>query len=169
MPGRLVIICGVPGSGKSTLARLVAARSGRAVHLQTDAVRGAIANPDYSPEESEFVYGACLAVARAALDAGYDVVLDGTFRTGARRESAVSALEGHYGSVTFVRTVCDQQTALRRNTGREKAVPTERLLGIASAFEDPPGAVEVDTARLGPEEAAELVLRSLAYPLVPPE
>ena len=169
MPGRLVIICGVPGSGKTTLARLVAARSGRAVHLQTDAVRGTIANPDYSQEESEFVYGACLAVARVALDAGYDVVLDGTFRTGARRGSAVAALEGHYDSVTFVRTVCDQQTALMRNSGREKVVPPERLVGIASAFEAPPGAVEVDTTRLGPEEAAELVLRSLAYPLVPPE
>ncbi|MDG6917444.1 MAG: ATP-binding protein [Nitrososphaerota archaeon] len=169
MPGRLVIICGVPGSGKTTLARLVAARSGRAVHLQTDAVRGAIANPDYSAKESEFVYSACLAVAREALDAGYDVVLDGTFRTEARRGSAVAALEGRYNSITFVRTVCDQQTALRRNGGRDKAVPTERLLGIASAFEDPPGAVDVDTARMGPEEAAELVLRSLSYPLVPPE
>ncbi|MCL5672442.1 MAG: ATP-binding protein [Nitrososphaerota archaeon] len=169
MPGRLVLICGVPGSGKTTVARLVAAGSGRAVHLQTDAVRETIAKPEYSPEESEFVYGACLSLARSALDAGYDVVLDGTFRTRRRRESALAALAGRYDGVTLVHVVCDQETALRRNFGREKVVPPEKLAVIASVFEAPPGAVEVDTTRLTPEEGAELVLRALAYPLVPPE
>ena len=169
MAGRLVIFCGIPGSGKTSVARLVAAGSGRAVHLQTDAMRETIPNPDYSPEESEFVYGACIAAARTALDAGYDVVLDGTFGSRRRREKSLAALDGHYDEVTFVRVVCDEETALRRNSQRERVVPPERLAGIASSFEAPPGALEVDTSRMTPAEAAERVLAALSYPLVPPE
>lgn len=169
MAGRVVIFCGIPGSGKTSVARLVAAGSGRAVHLQTDSVRGMIPNPDYSPEESEFVYGACVAAARAALDAGYDVVLDGTFGSRRRREGVLAALGGRCDDVRFVRVVCDEETALRRNMERERTVPPEKLRGISSSFEPLPGALEVDTSRLTPEEAAERVLAALSYPLVPPE
>ena len=168
MPGRLVVFCGIPGSGKSTIAHLVAKMSRPSVQLQTDAVRGMIPNPTYSAEESEFVYQACIAAARVALDLGYLTILDGTFGSRRRRETALSALEEHFSRVDIVHVVCDLETALERNARRRKPVPEENLRGIMSGFEVPVDAITVDTSKTGAEEAALLVFRAL-NPLVAPE
>ncbi len=169
MPGRLVIFCGIPGSGKTTIARKVAAQNEPSVHLQTDAIRAMIPRPTYSAEESEFVYDACLAAAREALDSGYFVILDGTFGSSRRREAALSALAGHYTSAEVVHVVCDLETALRRNSERLRVVPEDRLKGILAAFEAPVGAITIDTSTTPPEDASLKVVRTLVYPLVPPE
>ena len=167
MPGRLVVFCGIPGSGKSTVARLVAKMSTPSVQLQTDGVRSMIAEPTYSAEESEFVYQACIAAAKVALDLGYLTILDGTFGSRRRRDNTLSALEGHYSSVSIVHVVCGMETALQRNSRRRKPVPEENLRGILAAFDVPEGAITVDTSKVEAEEAAQLVLRAIS-PLVAP-
>jgi predicted kinase len=128
-----------------------------------------IVEPTYKADESESVYRTCVAVAKEWLDNGYVVVLDGTFRSSRQRESVLAALRGHYSVVDFVHIVCDLQTALRRNSARVAAVPEERVRGMLSAFEPPTPALTLDTTTMPPEAAAAMVVRTLLYPLVPPE
>jgi len=167
--GRLLIFCGIPGSGKTTIAKLVAAASPKSIHIQTDAVRGMIAQPTLAAEESEFVYAACISVAREALDRDYLVILDGTFGSEKRRSSTLATLEGHYSRVDFVLVVCDLETALRRNRERAATVPADRLKGIFDTFDPIPGALVVDSSAVPPKISAERIVQELLYPLVPPE
>jgi predicted kinase len=141
----------------------------RCVHIQTDAVRKMISNPNYTAEESELVYSACVATAKEALDSGYLVILDGTFGTRRRRERTLLALSGHYTDVVFVQVKCSLETALVRNLSRSAVVPEANLRGILSAFEPPDDSVVVDTTSVSPETAARQILEATAYPLVPPE
>jgi len=168
MPGRLVIFCGIPGSGKTTIARLVAKSDPLAVLIQTDGIRSMIAKPTYCAEESGLVYRSCEEVARIWLDDSRLVILDGTFGTSKYREETLSRLEGHYSRVDFVHVVCNVDTALRRNSSRLAIVPPDRVRAMLSAFEAPEKAIVVDSSRLSPEAAAEIVIRTLDYPLVPP-
>jgi predicted kinase len=165
--GRLVVFCGIPGSGKSTIAHLVAKMSMPSVQLQTDGVRNMIAEPTYSPEESEFVYQACVAAAKVALDMGYLTILDGTFGSRRRREGALSALEGHYSSANVVHVVCGLEAALQRNSRRRKPVPEENLRGIMAGFDIPEGAITVDTSKMEAEEAARIVLEAINLLVAP--
>ena len=171
MPGRLLVFCGIPGSGKTTIARLVAESEPGAVHIQTDAIRGMISEPTFSAEESDFVYGVAVAVAKEALDAGRLVLLDATFGSGKRREKTLRGLAGRYSRVDFVHVTCNLETALRRNAARAGAavVPRENLVDIQRKFEVPEGAIEVDNSRELPRVAADRIIRTLPYPLVPPE
>jgi predicted kinase len=165
--GRLLVFCGIPGSGKSTIAHMVARMSMPSVQLQTDGVRSMIAEPTYSAEESEFVYQACVAAAKVALDMGYLTILDGTFGSVRRREGTLSALEGHYSSASVVHVVCGLEEALQRNSKRRKPVPEENLRGILAKFDIPEGAITVDTSKIDAEEAARIVVQAI-YPLVTP-
>jgi len=167
VPGRLVVFCGIPGSGKSTIAHLVAKMSMPSVQLQTDGIRSMIADPTYSPEESEFVYQACIAAAKVALDMDYLTILDGTFGSRRRREEAISALEGHCAGVHVVHVLCGLEEALQRNARRRKPVPEENLRGILSNFDVPEGAITVDTSETEAEQAALAVLRVI-NPMVAP-
>jgi len=169
MPGRLLIFCGIPGSGKTTIARMVAKSDPLSVLVQTDAIRLMIPVPNFSAEESELVYMSCVEVAKLWLDRGRLVILDGTFGSSRRREVTVSELSRYCTEVEIVYVVCDLQTALRRNSTRYARVPPERLEGIYAAFEPPDNALRINTSESAPEAAAETVIRSFLYPLVPPE
>ena len=169
MPGRLLVFCGIPGSGKTTVARLVAKTDPLSILIQTDAVRMMIPHPSYSAEESDLVYRSCAAIAKAWLDKGRLVILDGTFGSSRRREMMLAELSGHYAQADFVHVVCDLQTALERNAARLAKVPPEKIEGIYAAFETPATALKIDTTKGDPEEAAEGVVVALLYPLVPPE
>jgi predicted kinase len=157
----LVVFCGVPGSGKTTIARKLCDKMRGAVHVQTDVIRGMIVKPNYSGHESSFVYDSCVQVARMALRRGRPVVLDGTFARGAHRARAFRLLEGLYGRNVVVRLVCDLDTANRRNLARDSPVPEGRLRGIYASFEEPVGALMIDTEALSPEESVLAIITTL--------
>jgi len=167
LPGRLIVFCGIPGSGKSTIARLVARSDPLSIMIQTDSIRSMITVPNFGAEESELVYSSCVAVAKAWLDRGRMVILDGTFGSKRRRKVTADELSGHCTTIDFVYLGCDLQTALRRNATRYSRVPPERVQGIYAAFEPPESALHVDTTEITAEAAAESVIQSLLYPLVP--
>jgi len=163
MPGRLIIFCGIPGSGKTSVARIVAKKDPATVHIQTDVIRAMITKPAFSADESDFVYFACIEVAKEALDRGYTVILDATFGSARRRAATLAPLADHYSRVDFVHVFCDLETALRRNAGRgsEAVVPEQTVRDMLSTFEAPSPAFAVETSRITPEAAARLVIQAI--------
>ena len=99
------------------------------------------------------------------------VIIDATFGSSRRREKTLKELAGHFSRADFVLVTCDLGTALNRNASRPgpAAVPEKNLTDILSWFEEPEGAMKVDSSRYQPHEAADIIVRSLVYPLVPPE
>jgi hypothetical protein len=158
---RLVVFCGIPGSGKTTIASALAAKLARSAHIQTDMVRAMVHPQKYSAGESRFVYSAVIAMGRAALISGYDAILDGTFLREDFRREALDRLAHLSATHLVVHVVCDPELALRRNAGREDALPEDRVMRIYRNFEVPTDALTIDTSKVGPEEAAEAVLAEL--------
>ena len=161
MKGRLVLFCGIPGGGKTTVARLVAGSFERSILIETDAVRGMLARPSFEPEESRFVYEACFGIAEEALRAGYFVALEGTFLKEDYRQDARSRLGRFSSSVDTIWVDCDLETALRRNSERRAAVPSERVRSMFEMLEPPRDAIRVDSSRMSAESAAKRVLSAL--------
>src|SRR5207245_10421111 len=123
----LVMLCGITGSGKTTIARLVAKNLRDCFHIQTDTHRSMISRPGYTKEESALVYKDCILIAREALKAGYDAILDGTFLRDEYRDEAVEKLSRYFSSHLVVYVACDPETAYRRNLSRWDRLPTTRL------------------------------------------
>ncbi len=160
--GRLILLCGIPGSGKTTIGRELGTRLERSMHVQTDAIRGMIASPDYSSRESRFVYEAATTVAEAALAKGYDVILDATFPREEFRREAVSRLHGLSAAWIIVWVACDPIVAYRRNSERSQKVPIESFVRLWHSFEPPSGALRIDSEAVAPREAAGKILDELA-------
>ena len=158
---KLVVFCGIPGSGKTTIASALSVKLPRSAHIQTDMVRAMVHPQKYSAGESRFVYSAVIALGRTALISGYDAILDGTFLREDFRREALDRLAHLSATHLVAHVVCGPELALRRNAGREDAVPEDRVLRIYRNFEVPKGAVAIDTSQVGPEEAAEALLARL--------
>jgi predicted kinase len=159
--GRLVIFCGVPGSGKTTIAKLVADRLANAIHIQNDQVRAMLPRPVFGQKESQFVYDACYGIAKEALRAGYQVLLDATFIRDEYRSEARKKLHRYCARVDFVWIDCDLKTALERNSAREPGIPPEKIEGIYAGFQNPKRALRIDSSELPAEAAADRVIKTL--------
>lgn len=158
LQGTLLLFCGIPGSGKTTIARLVAKKLRSAVHIETDTIRSMVAHRAYTGGESRFVYRSAAAVAREALKAGYDTILDGTYVREEFREEPISNLAGLYGAQLTIHVACDTGVAYERNLTRSEKVPKESFVRLYSRFEAPLNTLRIDSDRVTPEIAARLIL-----------
>ncbi len=127
----LVLVTGVTGTGKSTLATELARRRDM-LHLNSDLVRKELAgiSPQehrytdfkrgiYSLEMSRRTYSAMLERAKAQLEKGGSVVLDGTYRR-AEDRARVAALAADTGAdFWIVECVLPEEEARRRLDARE--------------------------------------------------
>ena len=96
---RLAILCGPSGAGKSTIAARLVDLTG-AVRVRSDVERKRLhaavcaAGELHSPAATERTYGRLVDCARAAVRAGFDVIVDAAFLERARRDAfAVLAAE----------------------------------------------------------------------------
>ncbi len=146
---RLVIVCGLPGVGKSTVAERVAERLG-AEHLRTDAVRKEIrSTPRYDADESRRVYAALVDMARERLEAGEDVVLDGTYGTAKHREWARSVAAELDAAFAVLRVECEEAVATERIATREGDVSDatpETFYEIRAGFDAPESDAVIDNS-----------------------
>ena len=156
-----MIFCGIPGSGKTTIARLVAASIGDAVHVQTDTFRFMIPRPQYTWDESKFVYESMFMVGRQALKRGYDAILDATFLKEDYRTEAQKKLARYYSEVHTVCVLCDREVARARNAQRDAIVPEESFKRLSASFERPKSAIFVNSVKRTPDSAVRYVLRKI--------
>jgi predicted kinase len=158
---RLVLFCGIPGSGKTTIATALASELPHSVLIQTDKIRVMLAKPTYAYTESKFVYGALIAVALEALRSGYDALIEGTFPREEYRDAALTTLSPIAEKSLVVYVTCEPALAFGRNAGRQEVVPWESFLRIFTQFEEPHGALRVDTASVSPEDAVQQIIAAL--------
>ncbi|GIF13041.1 AAA family ATPase [Actinoplanes teichomyceticus] len=120
---RLVVIRGNSGSGKTTIARAVRRRYGRGCalieqdHLRRVILREHDSGPD--PVAPRFI----TTTARAALESGYHVILEGILWTGRYGAAVRDLIAGHPGrSAVYYLDVSFDET-VRRHLRRAEPIP----------------------------------------------
>ncbi len=182
---RAIWFVGLPGSGKSTIARAVlqalrqqwAARGGpEPVLLEMDARRKVyFPEPCYTAEERAKAYDLFVDEACQLVEAGRLVLLDGCAHKRSMRDHARKTIPGF--AEVCVR--CPLDKAMAREAGRLRgkvmadlyAKALERkatgrhfpglgqVVGVDVPFEEDPGAeLTLDSDRLSPEQARDMVL-----------
>ncbi len=107
------------------------------------------------------MYRSAAAVAREALKAGYDAILDGTYLREEFREEAISNLAGLYRSQLTIHAACDIGVAYGRNLTRSQKVPKKSFVRLYSRFEVPVNALRIDTDRVNPDLASDTILAEI--------
>ena len=100
-------------------------------------------------------------MAREALKAGYDAILDGTYLRQEFREHPARLLAGLYKTRLVIHVACDIMVAYERNLSGKEEGPKGSFLRLYSHFQSPRDALRIDTDRTTPEDASETVLLQL--------
>jgi adenylylsulfate kinase len=138
----IILLCGPPGAGKTTIARMLAKRRG-AVLLSTE-------------EFKRRAYSRLMREVRKR--AGEELVLDGTFYRRAWRDEVKELANSIRTPLLVVLVKSSLQTSLLRDARREKPVGERAVRIIHAEFEEPEADLVIDSEKLTPEEAVELIL-----------
>ncbi len=158
----LVCLSGLPGVGKSTIARALAARTG-ALWLRVDAAEQAMRDSHMVWSDlADGGYAALRAVAEGALGQGYDVIFDAVNPIALTRGPWADLAARLGAGFVPVELVCEDTAEHRcRIESRRAEVPGLALPDwtavMARAFEPWDGALRLDTAQLGADEAARRI------------
>jgi tRNA uridine 5-carbamoylmethylation protein Kti12 len=169
---QVLILTGPPGVGKTTTAGILASRSTRAVHLESDLffrfIRSGYVEP-WRPESHEQNQAVMRIVGEAAAGytaAGYFTIIDGIVIPGWFLDPLRDALHdaGHQVAYCVLREPLSVCTARARDRDREPLSDPEVVERLWRNFEDL-GELErnvIDLDGENPEQAADTVAQSLA-------
>lgn len=130
---RLLLITGLPGSGKTTLAQLLAQRY-RVLLLSKDGIKEPLlatlgaGDAAHSRRLSDASFAVLFAVARAALAARLDVILEGNFRPGIHE-----AMLAGTATLSIVQVLCRIDEAARRARLAQRQLDAARAVGHGDA------------------------------------
>jgi len=174
--GFAVWFTGLPGSGKSTLARLTAKKLRKlgikTLILSSDNLRKYMTpKPTYSEEERLAVYRTLAYIAKLLTDSGVNVLIDATGNRRIYREEARRLIRKFMEA--YVR--CSLEVCMAREAGRKETYGAPRSIyrkaarkvsltvpGVGAPYEEPLNPeVIVETDKLKPEKAADLIVRSI--------
>lgn len=161
----LIIFSGLPGVGKTTVARQVAGRI-RAAYVRVDSIEQTLAASGGGPIGAEG-YLVAYRVAADNLALGLPVVADCVNASDVPRSAWRQVAQAHGGRHLFVHVVCsDLQEHRRRVEQRQPDLPGHVLpawsaISTMQFDPPPPDALVLDSAGLGPDEAAEQVIRRI--------
>jgi predicted kinase len=168
-----VVTCigGLPGSGKSSVGSWLA-RSRGDVYLSSDEIRqernaghdssgsSGWEEGAYGPAETDAVYAEMLRRAATAIEAGYSVVLDASWRNVMHRVAAHQVADDHVAVPVDIMCTVDDRVAnsrlQNRRDGASQADGTTRA-AMRGAFHDWPGAYVMATDRAVVEVAEDLL------------
>ncbi len=165
----LALFGGPAGAGKSTLARAWCETRARAVHVELDAIWALIVAGRADPQQPSELQGqqytlsvaACIGLARAFLDAGYDVAVDDVLPPDAFEREWRPLLAGVDWRVVIVLPTLGE--TLQRSRSRTKRVLEYHTRGQHRASEGWPATCRVDTTGLSVEASLALVCAVLEH------
>ena len=167
-PGRpvLVALAGLPGAGKSTIATALARRAGL-VHVRIDSIEQAMRDSGELERPAVAGYAVGYALAADQLARGLSVVADTVNPLPVTRDGWARVARRHDARLLQVEVVCaDAAEHERRVTTRAGDIPGLPLPDWAAvrtreyAAHDPD--LRIDTARLAPAAAVDLILEAIA-------
>ena len=166
-PAQLVLFGGPARSGKSTLMKAWCATRKRSVHIELDEIRGLIVAGYGDPripggvqrEQAFLSIGACCALGREFLNAGYDVASDDVMFPGTFDTSWRSNLAGIEWRLVIIHPTLEE--TLARSSSREKSVPDHLIREQHQETSGWPERYKIDTTGLSIGDSLKLVEAAL--------
>ena len=166
----VIWITGLPGCGKSTVALSVKDRLPDTVILNMDRLREVVTpEPNYSGSERDYVYRSLTYLAKTVSELGHNVILDATGNRKVWRSVARKLIPEFFE----VYLACPLQLCMERERARrdthgapadiyDKAGQGASVPGVNVEYEVPEDPeLIIDTEKLGPDEAAVMIIKML--------
>lgn len=146
------ILCGVPGSGKSTLTKRL---SGYVV--STDSIRKFLWGDESVIKQDKLVFDLAESIIDYMLTFEQDVIFDATNLTAAKRARFIKVARRHQAAVLLHWVNCPLQTALERNSERERKVPVTVIKSLYKSFQMPKTEEGIDIIKVYGPDLTEII------------
>ncbi len=159
-------ITGLPGSGKSTVASTIKEKMPDVVILRSDELRKIITpDPKYSGRERDYLYKALVYTAKTVYELGHNVIIDATGNRRFWRRLARKVIpEFMEVYLKCPLELCKKREKTRAETHGapariyDKGKSGAPVPGVNVPYEEPENPeLIIDTQKVSPEEAAEMI------------